>query len=217
MIKEREQEMDVTKKMLPIGIEDFREMRTENFYYVDKTGMIRDLLTKWGKVNLFTRPRRFGKSLNMSMLKEFFEIGSDKSIFEGLEICQEKALCEKYMGQFPVISITLKNIEGMNYPSAYNLLIDQIGGEARRFELLEESEKLSKTDRNIYAQLIKVSNGTEGRAMYDMSESTLVNSLNILTELLFKHYGKKVVLLIDEYDVPLDKAFQRGTIQKWFR
>lgn len=210
MIKEREQEMDVTKKMLPIGIEDFREMRTENFYYVDKTGMIRDLLTKWGKVNLFTRPRRFGKSLNMSMLKEFFEIGSDKSIFEGLEICQEKALCEKYMGQFPVISITLKNIEGMNYPSAYNLLIDQIGGEARRFELLEESEKLSKTDRNIYAQLIKVSNGTEGRAMYDMSESTLVNSLNILTELLFKHYGKKVVLLIDEYDVPLDKAFQRG-------
>lgn len=197
--------IDFTKKMLPIGMEDFREIRTENFYYVDKTGMIRKLLRKWGEVNIFTRPRRFGKSLNMSMLKAFFEIGSDKSIFDGLEISSEKMLCEKYMGQFPVISITLKNISGLDFREAYTALRRVIGMEARRFSCLEKSNRLSDGDKDLYRALTDTRNGN-----FTMSDEVLVDSLRTLSQLLAKHYGKNVIILIDEYDVPLDKAFQGG-------
>lgn len=197
--------MDFTKKMLPIGMEDFREIRTENFYYVDKTGMIRNLLRKWGKVNIFTRPRRFGKALNMSMLKAFFEIGSDKSIFDGLEISSEKMLCEKYMGQFPVISITLKNISGLDFREAYTALRRVIGMEARRFSCLEKSDRLNDGDKDLYRALTDTKNGK-----FTMSDEVLVDSLRTLSQLLAKHYGRNVIILIDEYDVPLDKAFQGG-------
>lgn len=197
--------IDFTKKMLPVGIEDFRKIQTENFYYVDKTTMIRDFLFRWGEVNLFTRPRRFGKSLNMSMLKEFFEIGSDKSIFDGLEIFKEKEICEKYMGQFPVISITLKNISGLDYQEAYRSLRRVIGTEARRFACLRSSRKLDDGDQNMYHALTDIKDGT-----FTMADEVLVDSLRTLSQLLAKHYGKKVILLIDEYDVPLDKAFQGG-------
>ena len=202
--------MEDTKKMLPVGIEDFREIRTEDFYYVDKTSMIYELLRKWGKVNLFTRPRRFGKTLNMSMLKEFFEIGGDKSIFDGLEISKEKELCGKYMGQFPVISITLKTVDGLSYVSARNQLVNLIGNEALRFEFLRTSEKLSETEKKKYSQLTRISDGTENDAIYAMPEPILTESLRTLSQLLSRHYGQKVILLIDEYDVPLDKAFQSG-------
>ena len=202
--------IDFTKKMLPVGIEDFREIRTENFYYVDKTGMIRDLLAKWGKVNLFTRPRRFGKSLNMSMLKAFFEVGGHQSLFDGLEISKEKALCDEYMGKFPVISITLKNAEGLNFTLARNKVINQIGDEALRFEFLRTSCKLSDAEKKKYDQLTKLSEGTGNDAIYAMSETVLMDSLKTLSQLLAKHYGHRVILLIDEYDVPLDKAFQGG-------
>lgn len=195
--------MDFTKKMLPIGMEDFRKIRTENFYYVDKTGMIRNLLRKWGKINIFTRPRRFGKSLNMSMLKAFFEIGSDKSIFDGLEISSEKMLCEKYMGQFPVISITLKNISGLDFREAYTALRRVIGMEARRFSCLEKSDRLNDGDKDLYRALTDTKNGK-----FTMSDEVLVDSLRTLSQLLAKHYGRNVIILIDEYDVPLDKAFQ---------
>lgn len=196
---------DVTKKMLPVGVESFREIRRENFYYVDKTGMIASLLRKWGKVNLFTRPRRFGKSLNMSMLKEFFEIGSDPSLFNGLEISDETELCDRYMGKFPVISITLKNVSGLNYQEAYTALRRTIGTEARRFGCLKESAKLDAGDKDMYNALTNIKDG-----MFTMVDEILVDSLRILSELLEKHFEKKVILLIDEYDVPLDKAFQGG-------
>lgn len=198
------------KQRLPVGIEEFDEIRRENFYYVDKTSLIRELLVRWGKVNLFTRPRRFGKSLNMSMLKYFFEIGCDKEIFEGLDISKEKEFCDKYMGRFPVISITLKNVEGMDYVSARNALINQIGNEALRFEFLRESDRLSETEKLKYSQLIKISAGTGESAVYAMAESVLADSLKTLTQLLSRHYGVKAILLIDEYDVPLDKASRSG-------
>ena len=191
--------------MLPVGIEDFKEIRTEGFYYVDKTDMIRELLGRWGKVNLFTRPRRFGKSLNMSMLKEFFEIGCQKSLFEGLKIAEERELCETYMGKFPVISITLKNIAGLNYQEAYRALRRCIGNEARRFQCLGKSEKLDSGDKDLYHGLTDIKDG-----IFTMADEILVDSLRTLSQLLAKHYGKKVILLIDEYDVPLDKAFQGG-------
>lgn len=202
--------IDSRKKRLPVGIEDFRKLRTENFYYIDKTAMIRGLLEKWGKVNQFTRPRRFGKTLNMSMLKEFFEIGSDKTIFDGLEISKEKKLCEEYMGQFPVVSITLKNVDGLTYQSAYNKLINIIGDEALRFEFLGRSENLTETEREKYLQLIKLNYNAKEGAIYSMPETVLIDSLRTMTQLLAKHYGKETILLIDEYDVPLDKAFHGG-------
>lgn len=202
--------IDSRKKRLPVGIEDFRKLRTENFYYIDKTAMIRGLLEKWGKVNQFTRPRRFGKTLNMSMLKEFFEIGSDKAIFDGLEISNEKKLCEEYMGQFPVVSITLKNVDGLTYQSAYNKLINIIGDEALRFEFLGRSENLTETEREKYLQLIKLNYNAKEGAIYSMPETVLIDSLRTMTQLLAKHYGKETILLIDEYDVPLDKAFHGG-------
>ena len=192
------------KKKLPIGIDDFAEIRTEGFYYVDKTAMIRDLLNAWGKVNLFTRPRRFGKSLNMSMLKTFLEIGCDKSIFEGLEVSKEAQLCEKYMGQFPVISISLKTVHGSNYEFARNELCTVIANEALRFRFLLDSDRLYEEDKSLYRQLIHVDKSLT--SAFAMSDATITSSLNTLSRLLEKYYERKVIILIDEYDVPLAKA-----------
>lgn len=194
------------KKKLPVGIENFEKLIQQDFYYVDKTEMIADLLYNWGEVNLFTRPRRFGKSLNMSMLKSFFEIGCDRTLFDGLKIAEEKDLCDKYMGQFPVISITLKNAEGLTFAAARDSLKDTIGTEAGRFEFLMESQKLTEEDRQAYRTLVSI--GEDGR--YQMSDTALEKSLLRLSRLLAKYYERPVILLVDEYDVPLDKAFQYG-------
>ena len=195
-------------KKLPIGIDGFEKIRKNNFYYVDKTMLVVELLQNWGEVNLFIRPRRFGKTLNMSMLKCFFEVGCDKTLFDGLNISREKELCEQYMGQFPVISISLKSIDGLNYRQAYGALCSVIGMEAMRFYFLTESEKLSVEEKAMYTQLIKV--GNEQGGMFAMTDTIMLTSLKVLSQLLFRHYGRKVIVLIDEYDVPLDKAFQRG-------
>ena len=188
------------KKKLPIGIEDFREIREEGFYYVDKTGLITELLQNWGKVNLFTRPRRFGKSLNMSMLKYFFEIGSDPALFEGLEISKEKQLCEEYMGKFPVISISLKGINAGCYETARAMAVKTINEEASRFQYLLDDECLTPDEKETFSMLLK----------RNMDDAALFGSLRDLSRLLRKHHGRKVVLLIDEYDVPLAKAFEQG-------
>ncbi len=193
------------KKRFPIGIEFFDEIVSKDFYYVDKTMFIADLLGDLGKVNLFTRPRRFGKTLTMTMLKTFFEIGCDKSLFDGLKISWEKELCDKHMGQYPVIFLTLKSVEGRNFQEAYAALRRLIGWEALRLSFLSESSRLSSKERETYQSLTKMENG-----MFVMPETVLIDSLRILSELLAKHYGRKVVILIDEYDVPLDKAFQAG-------
>lgn len=192
--------MSDVRKKLPIGIEDFEKMYYDDFYYIDKTGLIKELMENWAEVNLFTRPRRFGKSLNMSMLKKFFEMGTDKSIFEGLEITKEKQLCEEYMGQFPVISVSMKEMNAGSYEMACKMAVQVIGGEARRFQYLLESKKLTDYDKDAYRNLLKT----------DMDEAILCSSLKLLSELLCKHHGKKVILLIDEYDVPLAKAFHQG-------
>ena len=196
------------KKKLPIGIENFEEFSSEDFYYVDKTLFIQELLQNWGKVNLFTRPRRFGKTLNMSMLKSFFEVGSDPALFDGLKIAQETALCEKYMGKFPVISISLKGVDGRSFDSAVAALQTVIGDEAKRFNFLRTSTRLSDEEKESYARLVKTGFGDDG--VYAMTEKVTAASLKTLSQLLEKHYGQKVILLIDEYDVPLDKAFQEG-------
>ena len=192
-------------KKLPIGIDGFEKIQTNDFYYVDKTKFIAELLQNWGEVNLFTRPRRFGKSLNMSMLKAFFEIGGDKALFDGLEITQEKELCEKYMGRFPVVSISLKSVDGLSYGEACAALRRVMGREANRFSFLLESQKLLPGEKELYYGLTCVKDGT-----FIMSDEVLIDSIRTLSELLSKHYGSKVILLIDEYDVPLDKAFQGG-------
>ena len=194
------------KKKLPVGIENFEKLIRQDFYYVDKTEMIADLLYNWGEVNLFTRPRRFGKSLNMSMLKTFFEIGCDRTLFDGLKIAEEKELCDKYMGKFPVISITLKNAEGLTFAAARDSLKVTIGTEAKRFGFLLDSEKMTEEDRQSYRALVSV--GEDGR--FQMSDTALEKSLLCLAELLEKYYERPVILLVDEYDVPLDKAFQYG-------
>lgn len=200
---------NVNKKKLPVGIENFEKIRTQDFYYVDKTVMIRDLIQRWGEVNLFTRPRRFGKSLNMSMLKAFFEIGTDPLLFDGLKISKAKELCEEYMGKFPVISISLKDVEGSDYDVARTLLCSVIGNEALRFyELLKSSPKLNEVERRQYEQLVCTDH--EQRGSFAMSDSVLMGSLKTLSSLLEKHYEKKVILLIDEYDVPLSKANEQG-------
>ncbi len=193
---------------LPIGIDGFEKLRTNDFYYADKTMFIKELLQNWGEVNLFTRPRRFGKSLNMSMLKCFFEIGSAPALFDGLKIMEEKELCEKYMGKFPVISISLKSVDGRSFESASAALRTVIGNEAGRFRFLRESTILDQEDKDSYQRLIKV--GSDSRAIDDMTEDVAAASLKTLSQLLHRHYGQKVILLIDEYDVPLDKAFQAG-------
>ena len=197
------------KKKFPIGIDGFKKIRTNDFYYADKTMFIAELLHNWGEVNLFTRPRRFGKTLDMSMLKCFFEIGGKKELFEGLKIAQEKELCEKYMGQFPVISISLKSVDGPSYEIALAALRSIIGQEAMRFLFLRESEKLSKNERDRYEALIRVDSG-----LFSIEEELLIDSLITLSDLLAKHYDRKVIVLIDEYDVPLDKAFQSGYYDK---
>ena len=203
-----ERSVGKVRKKLPIGIDGFEKIRTNDFYYVDKTLFIKELLQNWGEVNLFTRPRRFGKTLNMSMLKCFFEIGSDPALFNGLKIAQEKELCEKYMGKFPVISISLKSVGGLQYDSAVAALRTVIGNEAGRFCFLRESPMLDESDINSYNQLVNVD--AKGSSRYAMPDDALIDSLKTLSLLLEKHYGQKVILLIDEYDVPLDKAFQNG-------
>lgn len=196
------------QKMLPIGIENFEEIRTEGFYYLDKTGMIKELLYRRGKVNLFTRPRRFGKSLTMGMLKCFFQMAGDKTIFDGLAIAEETALCERYMGKFPVVNISLKSVNGADYQTARSLMGAVIGNEAMRFYELLSSDKLTSEEKEMYRQLITVDK--TGQGVFSMSETVLMGSLKTLSVLLEKHYGKKVIILIDEYDVPLAKADEQG-------
>lgn len=190
---------------LPVGIEDFQEIRRNGFYYIDKTGLIEQLLDSWGKVNLFTRPCRFGKSLNMSMLRYFFEIGTDKTLFDGLHILQRKDLCDEYMGRFPVVFLTLKGVDGLTFEKATNKLIKIVALEAERFIFLKNSDKLTDNEKQRYCALVKMQDGK-----YAMDEDTLESALQTLSELLYRHYGQKVVILVDEYDVPLDKAYQNG-------
>lgn len=192
-------------KKLPVGLENFREIQKSGFYYVDKTKLIEQLLENWSKVNLFTRPRRFGKTLNMSMLKSFFEIGADRTLFDGLYISRNQKLCEEYMGKYPVIFLSLKGIDGLSFEAAKYRLTELIGVEAERFAFLADSEKLMENERSKYRALIHLVNGK-----YSMDEDMLVSSLQTLSQLLCRHYGQKAIILIDEYDVPLDKAFQHG-------
>ena len=187
-------------RKLPVGIENFEEIRTEGFYYVDKTGLIRDLLNNWGKVNLFTRPRRFGKTLNMSMLKSFFEIGSNRTLFDGLAISRETALCEAHMGRFPVVFVSLKGVDGLTFDEAYGMLRRILRSEFSRLGFLKQSERIAEDDKRPFERFLK-----EQDTMDDVQES-----LKMLSSLLYQHYGQKTILLIDEYDVPLDKAFQHG-------
>ena len=190
---------------LPVGIENFEEIRNDGFYYADKTGLIEQLLNQWGKVNLFTRPRRFGKTLNMSMLRYFFEIGTDSALFDGLYISQNKKLCEEYLGKFPVVFLSLKNVDGLTYERAVYRLTELVGMEAERFSFLSESAKLAENEKDRYRALTALQDGR-----FTMSEDVLISSLQVLSQLLYRHFGKKVIVLIDEYDVPLDKAFQHG-------
>lgn len=194
------------KAMLPMGIENFKEIRTGRYYYVDKTRLIKTLLENFGKVNLFTRPRRFGKTLNMSMLKHFFGIGNDCALFDGLEIAKEKGLCDEYMGKFPVISITLKGATGLDFEEAKGMLRHIIGNEAMRFQFLMQSGQLTEWEQERYKALINI----DKTGAFTMSDGLLKDSLHMLSQLLQKHYGQNVVMLIDEYDVPLDKAYRSG-------
>ena len=192
--------MEMRKKKLPIGIENFEELRSEDFYYIDKTGLIRELLNNWGGVNLFTRPRRFGKSLNMSMLEHFFSLNGDKSIFVGLEISKETALCAEYMGKYPVLSVSLKGIDARNYEMAFQMAVQIIKRVPAKVQYLLKSDALSEQDKEEYCKLLDD----------NMSEAVFCNSLRVLSELLEKHHNTKVILLIDEYDVPLAKAHANG-------
>ena len=187
-------------KKLPVGIDSFEKLRREDFYYIDKTGLIRDLLNNWGEVNLFTRPRRFGKTLNMSMLKSFFEIGADKTLFDGLLISRETALCEEYMGKFPVVFVSLKGVDGLRFEDAYGMLRRIIRAEAFRMEHLAQSNKVSEKELQAFLRLLDEKD----------TKDDILDSLKTFSSLLYQHYGQKVVLLIDEYDVPLDKAFHHG-------
>ena len=188
------------RKKLPVGIDSFEKLRREDFYYVDKTRLIIDLLKNWGEVNLFTRPRRFGKTLNMSMLKSFFEIGTDKTLFDGLAISEEKELCEAYMGKFPVVFVSLKDVDGLTFENAYGKLRDILRAEISRLSFLMQSEQIAEDDKYSFERFLR-----EQDTLDDVQKS-----LKMLSGLLYQHYGQKVILLIDEYDVPLDKAFQHG-------
>ena len=192
-------------KKIPVGIEDFLEIRTRDAYYIDKTRLIEQLIENWSKVNLFTRPRRFGKTLNMSMLKTFFEIGTDKAFFDGLYITQNKVLCEQHLGKYPVIFLSLKDVAGLTFEEAVDMLVQLIGREAKRFSFLQNSPQLSVDEQEQYKSLIAIKNGKHW-----MDKGLLASSLIVLSQLLCQHYGQKVIILIDEYDVPLDKAFQSG-------
>lgn len=193
--------METKRKKLPIGVEFFQDFNAKNFYYIDKTGFIRDLLESMGSVNLFTRPRRFGKSLNMDMLKTFFEIGTEPSLFNGLEIAKYPDLCQQYLGKYPVISISLKDVASDNFIEAKEFLCDVISEEANRFDWLMDSPRLSKYDKTKLEAIL--SNQFETTA-------SLYGSLKFLSRLLYKHYGKQTIVFIDEYDVPLDKAYQNN-------
>ena len=188
------------RKKLPVGIDSFEKLRREDFYYVDKTRLIIDLLKNWGEVNLFTRPRRFGKTLNMSMLKSFFEIGTDKTLFDRLAISEETALCEAYMGKFPVVLVSLKDVDGLTFENAYGKLRDILRAEISRLSFLMQSEQIAEDDKYSFERFLR-----EQDTLDDVQKS-----LKMLSSLLYQHYGQKVILLIDEYDVPLDKAFQHG-------
>ena len=190
---------------LPVGIENFEEIRKLGFYYIDKTRLIEQLLQGWGKVTLFTRPRRFGKTLNMSMLKSFFEIGTDKTLFDGLYISGNKELCDEHMGKYPVIFLSFKGVEGLTYDEAFDALVRVIGKEISRVSFLADSDKLTMLEREQYKGLTIIEDGS-----FVFSKDKLISSLQLLSQLLYKHYGQKAVILIDEYDVPLDKAFQNG-------
>ena len=190
---------------LPVGIENFEDIRKLGFYYVDKTKLIEQLILNWGKVNLFTRPRRFGKTLNMSMLKSFFEIGADESLFDGLYISQNKELCAEHMGKYPVIFISLKDVEGLSYDEAFDCLVRIIGNEISRVSFLSDSEKLSELEHEMFRGLTVMEDGK-----YIFDKDKLTSSLKLVSQLLYQHYGQKTVIIIDEYDVPLDKAFQNG-------
>ena len=192
-------------KRLPVGMDDFKEIRKSEFYYIDKTKLIEQVLENWSKVNLFTRPRRFGKTLNMSMLKWFFEIGTDTTFFDGLYISKNQALCEEYMGKYPVVLLSLKSVEGLTFEEARASLCELIAGEVRRFKFLEKSDRLDDDEKNAYHDLIFIQNLKE-----TILGTKLKFSLKKISELLYKHYGQKAIILIDEYDVPLDKAFQHG-------
>ena len=190
---------------LPVGIENFEEIRKLGFYYIDKTRLLEQLLQGWGKVTLFTRPRRFGKTLNMSMLKSFFEIGTDKTLFDGLYISGNKELCDEHMGKYPVIFLSFKGVEGLTYDEAFDALVRVIGKEISRVSFLADSDKLTMLEREQYKGLTIIEDGS-----FVFSKDKLISSLQLLSQLLYKHYGQKVVILIDEYDVSLDKAFQNG-------
>lgn len=190
---------------LPVGIDNFEKIRQNGFYYVDKTSLIEQLFSSWGEVNLFTRPRRFGKTLNMSMLKYFFEIGTDRSLFDGLHISSNEKICSEHMGKYPVIFLSLKNAEGLNFDTAKYQMVELIAREAERFPFLAKDTNLSDRDREKYRVLTAFADGH-----YQMSDDVLCGSLQTLSELLYKHFNQKTVILIDEYDVPLDKAFQHG-------
>ena len=190
---------------LPVGIDNFEKIRRNGFYYVDKTSLIEQLFSNWGEVNLFTRPRRFGKTLNMSMLKYFFEIGTDRSLFDGLHISSNEKICSEHMGKYPVIFLSLKNAEGLNFDTAKYQMVELIAREAERFPFLAKDTNLSDRDREKYRVLTAFADGH-----YQMSDDVLYSSLQTLSELLYKHFNQKTVILIDEYDVPLDKAFQHG-------
>ena len=190
---------------LPVGIDNFEKIRRNGFYYVDKTSLIEQLFSSWGEVDLFTRPRRFGKTLNMSMLKYFFEIGTDRSLFDGLHISSNEKICSEHMGKYPVIFLSLKNAEGLNFDTAKYQMVELIAREAERFPFLAKDTNLSDRDREKYRVLTAFADGH-----YQMSDDVLCGSLQTLSELLYKHFNQKTVILIDEYDVPLDKAFQHG-------
>ena len=190
---------------LPGGIDNFEKIRRNGFYYVDKTSLIEQLFSNWGEVNLFTRPRRFGKTLNMSMLKYFFEIGTDRSLFDGLHISSNEKICSEHMGKYPVIFLSLKNAEGLNFDTAKYQMVELIAREAERFPFLAKDTNLSDRDREKYRVLTAFADGH-----YQMSDDVLYGSLQTFSELLYKHFNQKTVILIDEYDVPLDKAFQHG-------
>jgi len=190
---------------LPVGIDNFEKIRRNGFYYVDKTSLIEQLFSSWGEVDLFTRPRRFGKTLNMSMLKYFFEIGTDRSLFDGLHISSNEKICSEHMGKYPVIFLSLKNAEGLNFDTAKYQMVELIAREAERFPFLAKDTNLSDRDREKYRVLTAFADGH-----YQMSDDVLYGSLQTFSELLYKHFNQKTVILIDEYDVPLDKAFQHG-------
>ena len=192
-------------KKLPVGFESFQEIRKLGCYYVDKTKLIERLLENWSKVNLFTRPRRFGKTLNMSMLKSFFEIGTDATLFDGLYISQNKELCREYMGKYPGVCLSLKSVDGLTFEEAQYSLCELIASEARRFKYLLNSDRLDDDEKKLYRDLISFQEGRE-----TVLAVKLKFSLKKISELLYKHYNQKAIVLIDEYDVPLDKAFQHG-------